>query len=175
MATERQMIKEYRAMGSEDLGYEGDRLAAFIEERIKEWKAEKAAETARITAEKAGEREKELELAKIAAERETQKELELAKITAGQELARLTHALEMEKVRVGAGANDRDAASTSSGTNGRPFIDHRMVQINMPRFNDKEEAIDDFLVQFEKLAKAHQVPEQHWAINVSAFLQGATR
>jgi len=151
MATERQMIKEYRAMGSEDLGYEGDRLAAFIEERIKEWKAEKAAETARITAEKAGEREKELEL------------------------ARLAHTLEMEKVRVGAGANDRDAASTSSGGNGRPFIDTRMVQINMSRFNDKEEAIDDFLVQFEKLATAHQVPAQHWAINVSAFLQGAAR
>ncbi|KAL3874868.1 hypothetical protein ACJMK2_037825, partial [Sinanodonta woodiana] len=51
-------------------------------ERIKEWKAEKAADR---------------ELAKITAERETQKELELAKITADQELARLTHALEMEK------------------------------------------------------------------------------
>jgi hypothetical protein len=45
----------------------------------------------------------------------------------------------------------------------------------MPRFNDKEESIDDFLVQFEKLACVHKIPEQHWAINVSAFLQGAAR
>ncbi|KAL3874079.1 hypothetical protein ACJMK2_037142, partial [Sinanodonta woodiana] len=115
MATERQMIKEYRAMGSEDLGYEGDRLAAFIEERIKEWKAEKA-----------GEREKEL--AKIAADRElaekaeqNKKELELARIAAEtvritaekaaeQEIARLAHNLELEKVRVEARTNGRDDA-----------------------------------------------------------------
>ncbi|KAL3888623.1 hypothetical protein ACJMK2_000988 [Sinanodonta woodiana] len=119
MATERQMIKEYRAMGSKYLGYEGDRLAAFIEERIKEWKAEKAGEREKELAKIAADRE--LELTKIAADRE------LAKIAAEQEIARLAHNLEMEKVRVEARTNGRDDAGTSSGTNGRPFIDHRMV------------------------------------------------
>lgn len=57
----------------------------------------------------------------------------------------------------------------------RPIVDHRMVQLSMPSFNDKEESIDDFLVQFEKLACVHKVPEHHWAINVSVFLQGAAR
>ena len=92
MATERQMIKEYRAMGSEDLGYEGDRLATFIEERIKEWKAEKAVEIARIAAEKAADREAQKELAKIAADQELAKiaaDQQLAKIAADQELARI--------------------------------------------------------------------------------------
>ncbi len=36
MTTERQMVKEYRATGKDDLGYEGDRLATFIEKRLKE-------------------------------------------------------------------------------------------------------------------------------------------
>ena len=112
MATKKQKIKNIRATGSEELGYEGDRLTAYIQEEIKEWRAAKEMETARIAAEKAEQNKKELELAKIAADRELAKiaadrERELAQIAAEKEkqieLARLTHALEMEKVSVSQG------------------------------------------------------------------------
>lgn len=151
------MVKEYRAMGKEDLGYNGERLAAFIEERLKEWKAEKAAK-----------RQKELELARISADREAQ--AEMARLAHAAKERELAHALELEKLMVEARTADRDNSSTNSGVRVRPIVDHRMVQLSMPRFNDKEESIDDFLEQFEKLACVHKVPEHHWAINVSAFL-----
>ena len=56
----------------------------------------------------------------------------------------------------------------------RPLF-QRLVQLNMPIFNDKAESIDDYLVGFEKLAKAHNIPNVHWAINVASFLQGSAR
>ena len=45
----------------------------------------------------------------------------------------------------------------------------------MPIFNEKAESIDDYLVGFEKLAKAYKIPDAHWAINVSSFLQGSAK
>ena len=59
--------------------------------------------------------------------------------------------------------------------NVRRPLDQRLVQLNMPIFNDNAESIDDYLVGFEKLAKAHEIPEAHWAINVSSFLQGSAK
>ena len=45
----------------------------------------------------------------------------------------------------------------------------------MPNFNEKEDLVESFLSQFEKLATIHRVPQEQWAINVSAFLQGSAK
>ena len=45
----------------------------------------------------------------------------------------------------------------------------------MPIFNDKAEAIDNCVLCYEKLAKALKIPDAHWAINVSSFLQGSAK
>jgi len=74
MATLRQLAREFKALGSEELGYEGTQLAEFVERSLKEYKEQQAAEKEREreqqAAEKEREREKELEVARLQAERE---------------------------------------------------------------------------------------------------------
>ncbi|KAL3856884.1 hypothetical protein ACJMK2_011592 [Sinanodonta woodiana] len=71
MATDGQLVREFKSIGKDDLGYQGQQLAEFIECSLIEHKQQVAAEQ-----EKA--KEKELELARIQAEEKAiEKELEL--------------------------------------------------------------------------------------------------
>ena len=81
--------------------------------------------------------------------------------------------MELEKLRLEA----RPGVVVTGELDGnvRRPLDQRLVQLNMPIFNDKAESIDDYLVGFEKLAKAHKIPDAHWAINVASFLQGSAK
>ena len=86
------------------------------------------------------------------------------------ELARLQ--AEAERGRVGSGGDLGDSHDSSTGLlRGAP---PRRV-ISMPNFNEKEDLVESFLLQFEKLASIHGVPKEQWAINVSAFLLGSAK
>ena len=94
-------------------------------------------------------------------------------VEATERQERRKHELELEKLRLEA----RPGVVVTGELDGnvRRPLDQCLVQLNMPIFNDKAEGIDDYLVSFEKLAKAHKIPEAHWAINVSSFLQGSAK
>jgi hypothetical protein len=57
MATDRQLIKEYRSLGQE-LEYEGAQLAEYIERSIREYKDRQAAEREKDRQAQAAERER---------------------------------------------------------------------------------------------------------------------
>ncbi|KAL3860966.1 hypothetical protein ACJMK2_007060 [Sinanodonta woodiana] len=150
MATDIQLVREFKSIGKDHLGYQGQQLAEFIERSLSEHKQQ----VARIQAEEKA-REKELELARIQAEEKAkEKELELARIQAeAEEKAReREHTLAMERLRlevefrIGEESNERPESPS------RRLEDRRPIQISMPMFNDKEEIVDNFLTQFEKLA-----------------------
>ena len=150
MSSDRQLIREFKAIGSEELGLQGSELRAYVQECLKE----------------------RLELAKIEAERKER--LELAKIEAEEREKQRGHELEMERLRLkhevqGCGVQGEDGPVTGRQDGRRP------AQLVMPSFNEKEDVVDNFLKQFEKLALLHQVPREQWAISVSAFLQGSAK
>ncbi|KAL3874574.1 hypothetical protein ACJMK2_037563 [Sinanodonta woodiana] len=66
MATDRQLVREFNSIGKDDLGYQGQQLAEFIERSLSDRKQQVALE--REEEEKA--REKELELARMKVEAE---------------------------------------------------------------------------------------------------------
>ncbi|KAL3877250.1 hypothetical protein ACJMK2_034983 [Sinanodonta woodiana] len=57
MATDRQLVREFKSIGKDELGYEGQQLAEFVERSLREHKQQLATERA-----------KELELARIMVE-----------------------------------------------------------------------------------------------------------
>ncbi|KAK3576250.1 hypothetical protein CHS0354_027049 [Potamilus streckersoni] len=81
----------------------------------------------------------------------------------------------MERLRIKVESRRGEEPNVQLGPSSRRTEDRRTVQITMPMFNDKDEIIDNFLTQFEKLALIHQIPKEQWAINISAFLQGAAK
>ena len=127
---------------------------------------------------------KEKEAQRVAEEAQRMALLEEKKIAADLEQRRLAaeaaerqeirkHEYELERLRLEA----RPAVEVATGLddNVRRPQDPRLAQLSIPIFNDKAENIDDYLLCFEKLAKAHRVPETHWAVNVASFLQGSAR
>ena len=155
MTTDRQLIREYKSLGKDELGYEGTQLAEFVERSLKEYREQQEAEKER-------EKEREMELARLQAEeRARDKERE--------------HALAMERLRIEAESKRGEELSEHSEPSRKRPEDRRIAQIAMPMFNEKDEIIDNFLTQFEKLALIHHIPKDQWAINISAFLQGAAK
>ena len=75
---------------------------------------------------------------------------------------------------MGHGDDLSDSRDWSAGYS-RAAPPRRVIQISMPNFNEKEDLVESFLSQFEKLATIHRVPQEQWAINVSAFLQGSAK
>jgi transposase InsO family protein len=187
MATLRQLAREFKALGSEELGYEGTQLAEFVERSLKEYKEQQAAEKEREREQQATEKEREQQAAEKereqqTAEKEREKELELARLQAESEKLKAEernkereHALAMERLRLEVESRRGEELNVQLGPSSRRTEDRRTVQVTMPMYNDKDEIIDNFLTQFEKLALIHQIPKEQWAINISAFLQGAAK
>ena len=75
---------------------------------------------------------------------------------------------------MGHGDDLSDSRDWSAG-HSRAAPPRRVIQISMPNFNEKEDLVESFLSQFEKLATIHRVPQEQWAINVSAFLLGSAK
>ncbi|KAL3858898.1 hypothetical protein ACJMK2_009147 [Sinanodonta woodiana] len=66
MATDRQLVREFKSIGKDDLGYEGQQLAEFVERSLSEHKQHVALEREK---ERENERQAaELELARIQTE-----------------------------------------------------------------------------------------------------------
>jgi len=152
-------IGKFRGLGVA-MGLEGKPLTQYIErsmekhdERVREERREQAVRE---------ERERE---------RETAKEIELAKLQANKELELARLQAETERGRA---VYTGDLSNLSRGPS-RDGILRRGPQIVMPNFDEKTDLIDNFCMQFEKLAALHGVPEDQWAINLSAFLLGAAK
>mgnify|MGYP005609535969 CR=1 FL=1 len=145
---DKKVWKEMLASGKE-LGLEGERLAEYIDRQTK-LKLDQEAK----------EKEALLEEKKIAADLE-QRRL-AAEAAERQEIRK--HEYELERLRLEA----RPAVGVATGLddNVRRPQDPRLAQLSIPIFNDKAENIDDYLLCFEKLAKAHRIPDIHWAVNV---------
>jgi len=161
-------IGKFRGLGVA-MGLEGKPLTQYIErsmekhdERVRE---ERQAE--RVREERQAERIRE----ERQAERETAKEIELAKLQANKELELARLQAETERGR----AVYTGGLSNLSRGPSRDGILRRGPQIVMPNFDEKTDLIDNFCMQFEKLAALHGVPEDQWAINLSAFLLGAAK
>ena len=155
MATDRQLLKEFKSIGKDELGYDGDKLTEFMERSLKEHKEEKAREK---------ERQKEIELARLQEE-----------VQAREKAREREHILAMERLRLEAEFRRGEESNVRPDTPSSRLEDRRPIQLTMPMFNDRDEIIDNFLTQFEKLALVHQIPKDQWAINISAFLQGAAK
>ena len=150
-------IGKFRVMG-EAIGLEGKPLTQYIERCM-----DKEAEREREREKEQREREKE--------QRETAKEIELAKLQANKELDLARLQAEAERARAG----HRGGPSEWSMGPSRDTMPRRGTQITMPCFDEKTDLIDNFCTQFEKLAALHGVPEDQWAINISAFLLGGAK
>ena len=169
------LITKFRGMG-EAMGLKGDSLTQYVQNNV-EKREERERQAAREREERQAEREEReraaaYEREERAAAREREERLELAKLQVQKdvELARLQ--AEAERSRVGYGGDLSDSRDSSTGLlRGAPL---RRV-ISMPNFNEKEDLVESFLSQFEKLASIHGVPKEQWVINVSAFLLGSAK
>ena len=165
---DKKVWKEMLASGKE-LGLEGERLAEYIDRQTKLKLDQEAKEKEAQRVAEEAQRMALLEEKKIAADLE-QRRL-AAEAAERQEIRK--HEYELERLRLEA----RPAVGVATGLddNVRRPQDPRLAQLSIPIFNDKAENIDDYLLCFEKLAKAYRIPDIHWAVNVSTFLHGSAK
>ncbi|KAL3841751.1 hypothetical protein ACJMK2_019853 [Sinanodonta woodiana] len=121
MATDRQLVREFKSIGKDDLGYQGQQLAEFIERSLSEHKQQVALEQ----------------------EKAREKELELARIQAEEKAREREHTLAMERLRLEAEFRRGEESNERPETPSRRLEDRRPIQISMPMFNDKEEIVDN--------------------------------
>ena len=126
------------------LGLEGTDIRAYVKERQDAEREERAAER---------------DAAKLAAERD-------AAILAAEDRERQRqHELEMKRLELEATRSSHDVNPPSTGISGAKMP-------KLPCFIDGKDAIDSYLLRFERFARQQRWDESQWATCLSALLTG---
>ena len=151
-----QVIGNLRKKGSL-LGYENEELTNYVR-----------TETDKLEREERLERER-LEREERAAKREAEKEKELKRIEAEKEKEikqkELDHALELKRLEINSHRHSSGSTHSNDG-NDHSRVEHYSPRINMVPFDEQKDRIDTYLATFEKIAKAYNIPLEHWTVNL---------
>ena len=131
----------------QDLGFEGSSLQAFVKEQQQHAREERHQQREFEREEKERE-EREREKEREERERQSQREFELRRIQITAEVDQTTRG---------------DCGTENKGLSKMP---------KLPPFDDSKDAIDKYLLRFERIAKVNKWPEEIWASSLSTLLGG---
>src|SRR6218665_3164089 len=155
---------------AKELGYEGDELKKFVNDRQVEAREERARQREEEKERRLMEEEKEKRHLEEKKESEARHiEFEIKKLESEIRLKEVEArtALEMKQMEENKATKEGDKQPTSS-ENRRKGAQN----IKFPIFRESDDCLDGYLIRFERTAEAFEIPKQLWSLTLARYLEG---
>src|SRR6218665_3291095 len=175
---------------AKELGYEGDELKKFVNDRQVEAREERARQREEEKERRLMEEKKESEQRRIEEEKEKRSmeeekekrhleerkesearhiEFEIKKLESEIRLKEVEArtALEMKQMEENKTTKEGDKQPTSSENRGKGA-----QNIKFPMFRESDDCLDGYLIRFERTAEAFEIPKQLWSLTLARYLEG---
>src|SRR6218665_2419952 len=173
---------------AKELGYEGDDLKKFVNDRQVEAREERARQREEEKERRLMEEKKESELRQMEMEKEKRRmeeekekrlmeeekekrHLEERKESETRhmefEIKKLESEVRLKEVEENKTTKEGDMQPTSSEYRGKGA-----PNIKFPMFRDNDDCLDGYLIRFERTAEAFEIPKQLWSLTLARYLEG---